>query len=207
MRSRDPFGRALAEIRGRIRSGAVLPGQPLIVDDLARDLRLSPTPVREALAFLDGEGLIVGRAIAGRGYVASSLTATELGDLYRLHANQVVFAIAEAARRGHRAAMTEGGAGEAKDLAEQAGELFARLVRAGGNLPLLRTHLALAHRLHRARIAEPRVLGGVEAELRDLSTCGPGLAGAVRRYHRRRIAAREEIAGLVAEAAASGPEI
>ena len=207
MRSRDPFGRALAEIRGRIRSGAVLPGQPLIVDDLARDLRLSPTPVREALAFLDGEGLIVGRAIAGRGYVASSLTATELGDLYRLHANQVVFAIAEAARRGHRAAMTEGEADKAKDLAEQAGELFARLVRAGGNLPLLRTHLALAHRLHRARIVEPRVLEGVEAELRDLATSGPGLVGAVRRYHRRRIAAREEIARLVAEAAATGPEI
>ncbi len=207
MRSRDPFGRALAEIRGRIRSGAVLPGQPLIVDDLARDLRLSPTPVREALAFLDGEGLIVGRAIAGRGYVASSLTATELGDLYRFHANQVVFAIAEAARRGQRAAMTEGEAGEAKDLAERAGALFARLVRAGGNLPLLRTHLALAHRLHRARIVEPRVLEGVEAELRDLATSGPGLVGAVRRYHRRRIAAREEIARLAAEAAATGPEI
>ncbi len=207
MRSRDPFGRALAEIRGRIRSGAVLPGQPLIVDDLARDLRLSPTPVREALAFLDGEGLIVGRAIAGRGYVASSLTATELGDLYRFHANQVVFAIAEAARRGHRAAMTEGEAGEAKDLAERAGALFARLVRAGGNLPLLRTHLALAHRLHRARIVEPRVLEGVETELRDLATSGPGLVGAVRRYHRRRIAAREEIARLAAEAAATGPEI
>ena len=207
MRGRDPFGRALAEIRGRIRSGAVLPGQPLIVDDLARDLRLSPTPVREALAFLDGEGLIVGRAIAGRGYVASSLTATELGDLYRFHANQVVFAIAEAARRGHRAAMTEGEAGEAKDLAERAGALFARLVRAGGNLPLLRTHLALAHRLHRARIVEPRVLEGVETELRDLATSGPGLVGAVRRYHRRRIAAREEIARLVAEAAATGPEI
>ena len=207
MRGRDPFGRALAEIRGRIGSGAVLPGQPLIVDDLARDLRLSPTPVREALAFLDGEGLIVGRAIAGRGYVASSLTATELGDLYRFHANQVVFAIAEAARRGHRAAMTEGEAGEAKDLAERAGALFARLVRAGGNLPLLRTHLALAHRLHRARIVEPRVLEGVETELRDLATSGPGLVGAVRRYHRRRIAAREEIARLAAEAAATGPEI
>ena len=207
MRGRDPFGRALAEIRGRIRSGAVLPGQPLIVDDLARDLRLSPTPVREALAFLDGEGLIVGRAIAGRGYVASSLTATELGDLYRFHANQVVFAIAEAARRGHRAAMTEGEAGEAKDLAERAGALLARLVRAGGNLPLLRTHLALAHRLHLARIVEPRVLEGVEAELRDLATSGPGLVGAVRRYHRRRIAAREEIARLAAEAAATGPEI
>ena len=112
MRSRDPFGLALAEIRGRIRAGEVLPGRPLVVDDLARDLQLSHTPVREALAYLTGEGLVVGREGRARGYAVSPLGASELGDLYRLHLSQIAFAIGEAARRGR---LAPPGAGDGQD--------------------------------------------------------------------------------------------
>ena len=58
MRTRDPFGEALSELRMRLRQGELRPGAPLVVMDLAQSLGLSATPVREALAFLAGEGLI-----------------------------------------------------------------------------------------------------------------------------------------------------
>src|SRR6185312_5577399 len=40
-------------------SGALLPGQHVVLERLARDLGISPTPVREAVARLVNEGLIV----------------------------------------------------------------------------------------------------------------------------------------------------
>ena len=53
---RDTFGLALNELRVRVRDGRAAPGTPLMVSDLAEELKLSPTPVREALAWLAGEG-------------------------------------------------------------------------------------------------------------------------------------------------------
>ena len=81
MRTRDPFGEALSELRMRLRQGELRPGAPLVVMDLAQSLGLSATPVREALAFLAGEGLIEGRRGAARGYLAGRLGSAEIADL------------------------------------------------------------------------------------------------------------------------------
>lgn len=56
------------------------PGAPISIDGMARQLDVSPTPVREALARLEATGLV--RREALRGYrVAPLLSADELGQL------------------------------------------------------------------------------------------------------------------------------
>jgi DNA-binding GntR family transcriptional regulator len=199
VRSRDPFGLALSDIRARIRGGEFLPGQPLVVDDLARDLQLSHTPVREALAYLTGEGLVVGRVGRGRGYAVRSLGAGELADLYRLHASQVVFALAEAGRRGWTSASIWNDGADIADHAEQAGRYFQRIIEASGNRVLLHAHPSLGLRLHRPRVMEAAVFADLADEFRDLvgTSLGAELGQAVRRYHRRRIARSEQLAALL----------
>ncbi|HEX7944210.1 MAG TPA: GntR family transcriptional regulator, partial [Phenylobacterium sp.] len=102
VRNRDPFGAVLETLRQQIRRGDLPPGEPLIVMDLAQDLGVSATPVREALAYLAGEGLIDGRRGRVRGYATWRPSAADLTELYRLHQAQVVFALSEAIRRGVR---------------------------------------------------------------------------------------------------------
>jgi DNA-binding GntR family transcriptional regulator len=58
------------------------PSQHLQVDELARLLRLSPTPVREALARLAGEGLV--QAVPNRGYFAKSPILSETDAMIEL---------------------------------------------------------------------------------------------------------------------------
>jgi DNA-binding GntR family transcriptional regulator len=68
-------------LRTLILSHALGPGVPVNIDQLARDLEVSPTPVREALAKLESEGLVV--KTPNKGYRTSAvLGADELRDLY-----------------------------------------------------------------------------------------------------------------------------
>lgn len=60
--------------------GHAAPGSALSIDGLARDLGVSPTPVREALARIEATGLVHRAAL--RGYrVAAILTESEVNDL------------------------------------------------------------------------------------------------------------------------------
>ncbi|MFK4057959.1 hypothetical protein [Brevundimonas sp. NPDC046655] len=81
-RNRDPFANALRTLRERAIAGVFSPGKPIIILDEAQALGLSTTPVREALAWLGGEGLI-SRAPAG-GYAGLSLDPMGLVGRYRL---------------------------------------------------------------------------------------------------------------------------
>lgn len=80
VRNRDPFLTALTAIRERLVTGAYGAGDPIVILDEARRLGLSTTPVREALAWLCGSGL-VDRAAVG-GYCAPRLEAALLRDWY-----------------------------------------------------------------------------------------------------------------------------
>lgn len=60
--------------------GRLQAGTPVSIDGMARELDVSPTPVREALARLESTGMV--RRMALRGYrVAPLFTASELADL------------------------------------------------------------------------------------------------------------------------------
>lgn len=68
------------EILARLMDGKLASGDPLSIDGTARDLGVSPTPVREALARLEATGMVVRAAL--RGYrVAPVLSHDELLDL------------------------------------------------------------------------------------------------------------------------------
>lgn len=89
-RDRDPFERALEAIRIKLRRGEGLQGRALAINLLARELGVSQTPVREALAWLAGEGLVI-RSHAG--YVGRTFDGASLAELYRLNLAHVLAAL------------------------------------------------------------------------------------------------------------------
>jgi DNA-binding GntR family transcriptional regulator len=77
---------AYAAIKQAILAGSIEPGQPLIEERLAALLQISRTPVREALAILEHEGLIA--PIYRRGLFVCQLTREQVIDLFT--ANEAV---------------------------------------------------------------------------------------------------------------------
>ena len=71
-------------IREAIVDGRLRPGQRLKEEELARELGISRTPVREALLMLQAEGLV--DATPNRGATVRTYTAEDLDDLYQLRA-------------------------------------------------------------------------------------------------------------------------
>jgi DNA-binding GntR family transcriptional regulator len=71
-------------IRQAILDGRLEPGRRLKEEELARELGISRTPVREALLMLQAEGLV--DASPNRGAVVRSHDADDLRDLYQLRA-------------------------------------------------------------------------------------------------------------------------
>lgn len=85
-------------VKAMVMDHVIEPGARMSIDGLARTLGVSPTPVREALARLESDGLVVKQAL--RGYSATPLLgASELADLFQLRKLLEPWAAAEAARR------------------------------------------------------------------------------------------------------------
>jgi DNA-binding GntR family transcriptional regulator len=89
--------RAHIELRMRIVHGALRPGAPLREAGLARELRLSRTPVREALARLCEEGYA--EKIAGSGFRVAQVTVTMIQDVFEVRSLLEGAAAARAAKR------------------------------------------------------------------------------------------------------------
>ncbi|MFE7243130.1 GntR family transcriptional regulator [Streptomyces sp. NPDC057580] len=73
-----------SRLRDEIISGVIQRGEPLRLVALADRLGVSTTPVREALASLERQGLVVGHA--HRGFRVADLSPTDFGDAYTLSA-------------------------------------------------------------------------------------------------------------------------
>jgi len=84
-------------IRQAIIDGRLNPGQRLKEEELARELGISRTPVREALLMLHAEGLV--DAAPNRGATVRSHSAEDLDDLYKLRAVLEGYATGRAAVR------------------------------------------------------------------------------------------------------------
>ena len=81
---RNASAAATELIRAAILDGRLTPGQRLKEEELARELGISRTPVREALLILQAEGLV--DAAPNRGAVVRALDGDDLEDLYQLRA-------------------------------------------------------------------------------------------------------------------------
>ena len=68
-------------LRGHLRDGTIVSGQPLQEVQLAEKLGVSRTPVREALTRLASEGLL---ASDGRSFVVPSLSLEDVDDIYEV---------------------------------------------------------------------------------------------------------------------------
>jgi DNA-binding GntR family transcriptional regulator len=85
-------------LRALVMDHVVAPGERINIDALARQLEVSPTPVREALARLESDGLVRKRPLAG--YTAAPLlTRVEFGELVEMRLILETAAVTRAAAR------------------------------------------------------------------------------------------------------------
>lgn len=71
---------AYEELRARIVSGQLPAGQRLLAEELANELAISPTPVKEALAALERDGLVQGTA--RRASSVRRFTPADIAEIY-----------------------------------------------------------------------------------------------------------------------------
>jgi hypothetical protein len=179
----DPFSAALETLRDQLRNGRLVSGEPLTITDLAHDLGLSATPIREALSRLAGERLIEDRR--GRGYFAPRLDVSDLVELYGLRRLYLVEALA-------------GDAGplsppETSDVAPapntQLGQLLDWIVARAGNRALFDAYRQVGERLASCVHAEAKVfplaeeVAGLREAIKDREQL---VAGLVRLHDERR---------------------
>lgn len=74
--------RAFAQLRGAILSGKLAPGAPLHLESLARDLSMSPMPIREAIRRLGAMGLVQQKP--HRSAYVSQLSRDDLRDVFQM---------------------------------------------------------------------------------------------------------------------------
>src|SRR3982074_891458 len=70
-------------IKGLLMDNDLAPGSRLSIDGLARELQVSPTPVREAMTRLESDGLVAKRPHAGY-IVAPLMDRVALDNLYEI---------------------------------------------------------------------------------------------------------------------------
>ncbi|WP_205328429.1 GntR family transcriptional regulator [Glycomyces sp. YM15] len=74
---------AYTELKSRVIRSELVPGAKLSIDGLAKQLAFSQTPIREALARLESEGLLARRPLSGY-TVEPLLSAAEFEDLFEI---------------------------------------------------------------------------------------------------------------------------
>lgn len=204
---RDSFGLALKALRQRLRQGLDAPGAPLPINLIAAELRLSPTPVREALSRLAGEELV---EKTGHAYTRPRLDPPSLAELYHLRLLYIAAALSPTrerrTRRGpwpERAAFDVGALWAEPDAtaARVVEALFLELVLRANDLALARAFQRVAARLAPFAPLEARVIDDLTGEALDLGRAleaqdAKALRAVARRYHRQRMDAATAIARL-----------
>jgi DNA-binding GntR family transcriptional regulator len=89
--------RVVDRLREAILGGELIPGERIVESRIARQLGISQAPVREALALLERQGLVV--KIHNRGTFVSRLHGRELRELFSLRAVLDAFSARLAAER------------------------------------------------------------------------------------------------------------
>src|SRR5207344_500402 len=91
---------AYEAIRRKIITGVFAPSSKLVVATLANGLDLSATPINEALAALEREGLV--SYLPHRGYFVSSVTPENVEEVYSVREVFELMAVRFAAQKAHQ---------------------------------------------------------------------------------------------------------
>lgn len=158
-----------AEARERILSGRLPADTPIRQDALALELGVSKIPLREALARLEGDGLVVSHP--NRGFVVRPLSRADAEDVFdlrlRIEPNACVLGALKADPTAHDAARAAFAALDAAlrnglaDIGRRNREFHLALVRPSGRDVTIETVdrlLALSERYVRVHLGEHRRL-------------------------------------------------
>ncbi|MDP3737535.1 MAG: GntR family transcriptional regulator [Hyphomonadaceae bacterium] len=203
MADASAWERAYQRLKSDILSGSI-PVGPLDIRILGDRLRMSVTPVREALARLHAERLV--RLAPHQGYVVTTASAQRLEHLYELSSALVHLCLERASRS--RRAKIEGGrplllvGSYAPDLTA----LIADIAAAQPNAPLAESILSLNDQLYAARRCEPKLFTGANQELAGLIALwnnrnAGDLRLRLRDHHRMRLVRVDALARLLSEEA------
>lgn len=197
-KGRDPYQAALSALSRFVAEGRFGWGHPLVATGLAAELRLSPTPVREAMARLAGEGVI--QHLPGRGYFAPSPTAADIVGLHDLHRRYLLWRAETALPAPERAAGMLS-ALEAKDVEG----VFDQWMADGDDI-LRQAWLRTSTRLRPVRVIEGLIDEAGPAELAGLAEAvsrqdHTGALELIETYHRRRAALADKAVALMRRSA------
>jgi len=194
----EPFQVALVNLRDRLRDGAYRPGARIAAADLADELRLSTTPVREALSRLAGEGLLEDRR--GQGYFVRQPNALDVADLYRLSLAHLL--IAQEPHRPLRRAPTLAPEAVAQpNPVRDVERLMLEWVAESGSRALVNAFRLIQIQLGIVRRLEPDLIPDLDTEAVQLIALDDSDRStrlvSLRQFHGRRIRLAESLAALL----------
>jgi DNA-binding transcriptional MocR family regulator len=193
----EPFRQALVELRRRLCDGRLAPGDRVPAREIADSLKLSPTPVREALSRLAGEGVLEERR--GDGFFAPRLSAADVIALYRI--SEQLLLISQGFRAQHFAVRRfEPPMDDNPVCAVE--RLFLAWAAESSSRVTIETYRAVSLRLAPVRRREARLIEDLTAEAEALVQLADPSArrrrpGAIQAFHKRRIALADALAGLL----------
>ncbi|HEX4712532.1 GntR family transcriptional regulator [Phenylobacterium sp.] len=201
----DSFVIALDALRNDLRAGAYGYGGRLAATEIAHTLNLSPTPVREALSRLAGEGVVEDRR--GQGFFVPRLTGRELADLYRLNLVYLGMALDAGLGEGRIPGPSDRVTARIEPPADGltsvilSERLFRDWVSAASRV-VAGAHRRLQDLLASTRRLEPLLIPDLEAEVMGLIDLAgrrqsSGLRAGLDAFHARRIDASPRLASLL----------
>jgi len=87
-------------MKNRILGFDLKPGEKIQESEIARELRVSRTPIREALNKLEQEGFI--KILSNKGYFVSDITSKEIEELYEIREALEILAMRAAVRNARQ---------------------------------------------------------------------------------------------------------
>ncbi|HYD86059.1 MAG TPA: GntR family transcriptional regulator [Vitreimonas sp.] len=197
--------RAYEEIKRRVIAGRLGAGR-IDLQRLADALRMSQTPVREALARLAAERLV--DASPGYGYAVVLPTARQLRQLYDWSGELADLALSGPSLCPQPStAPSRGNLTAPETYAEGLSALLCAIAASADNAELLAQTRRTGERLYQARLIEPSFFAGALKELQSLEAAWvSGEQDSLRAELKRHHGARAEAASVLSEALAASAE-
>lgn len=185
--------RVYQRLKADLLGGRYGPGGLLVVHAIAEEFGVSISPVRDSAQRLIGERLLT--AHPGGGFSVPDVTVESVRDLYIWHGQLIRQALKARASARHEGDLADAAPSTATDpaaLATTASTIFALIGGRSRNQEHVHAIVSAGERLGVVRLAEPRLIPDIVAELQavwTLTMFGPeaALRDAVWSYHRRRI--------------------
>ncbi|MFZ5721586.1 MAG: GntR family transcriptional regulator [Pseudomonadota bacterium] len=195
---REPFRQALVDLRRRLRKGDLAPGTRITAKEIAEALRLSPTPVREALSRLAGEGVLEERR--GDGFFVPDLSAADIAALYRL--SEQLLLMSQRTMRPSPRDLRLSESGTDDDPIRRIERLFLAWAAESGSRVTIEAYRTVAVRLAPVRRREVELIDDLAQEAEGLLRLADparrrARPAAIQTFHRRRAALVEQLADLV----------